>query len=69
MFAEESYKTGSLSQIMADILLERGYNGRYISRTINGFVKQATVKSAIKTVGLDSTSIKNWIEVNNFTEE
>lgn len=68
MFAEESYKIGSISQLMSDMLLESGYKGKYTVRAIENFVKHATVKSATAFVGLDAASIKEWIVYNNFNE-
>ncbi len=66
MFAEESYKNGAVCQMLAELLMEKEYKGRYIVRAVNDFVKHASVKSATASVGLDAHSLKNWITENNF---
>lgn len=60
-FFEETYVQGSIGEKMLYLLYNNGFRGDYYHRGINRFVKQATVNSALSSVGLDSESIEKTI--------
>ncbi len=62
IFIEESYKMGSIGQILALKLLENGFSGKFIHKAIdNPVIKQATLEESIVSVGLDDESLLNLI--------
>ena len=63
-FYEESIKTGSVGEVLAEMLEENGICVHYKHIAVsNEFVKQASVESQLKAYKLDSNSIIN--EVSN----
>lgn len=56
-FFEESMQSGSISEKLGFMLCSSDFKGKYFSKAITQYVKQATVESAIINVGLDSNSI------------
>lgn len=60
-FFEESIKLGAIGEHFGYMLAESQFNGNYILKAIDDFVPQATVKSALKKLGLDVKSIENTI--------
>ena len=63
-FFEESIKTGSVGEILAEMLEENGIHANYKHIAVqNEFVKQASVSSQLKAYKLDRDSIIN--EVSN----
>ena len=57
-FYEESVRSGSIGQSFADVLFEKGYNGKYEHVAVDdAFVPHATVKSLLKKYNLDTESI------------
>lgn len=67
IFFEECFKSGSISEHFASILLENGYNGKYKSYTINDFVKQAAVVKCLEQNNLTSEKMVDCI--NKFMEK
>ena len=64
-FYEESVYSGSIGQSFADILFNKGFNGKYEHIAVDdAFVPHATVKSLLKKYSLDTDSI-----VKNFSEK
>ncbi len=64
-FYEESVRSGSIGQSFADILFEKGYNGKYEHITVDdAFIPHATVKTLLKKYKLDTDSI-----VEKFSEK
>ena len=62
LFAEECVQGGSVAQQTALKLLERGFAGRYATRTVEqGFVPHGTVAQAYQSCGLDSAAITETI--------
>ena len=61
-FFEESMQSGSISEKLGFKLCSSGFNGKFFSKAINSFVRQASVNNAIKNVGLDSDSIYETIK-------
>lgn len=61
VFAEEGIKNGGIGmQFLAELSLN-GYSGRTVLRAIDGFVEQASVDSALKSLGLDSDSLSKLL--------
>lgn len=57
-FFEETVKSGSISEHLAERLLESGFTGRYSAHTIaDEFVPAANVTSSMRRYGLDSDSM------------
>lgn len=64
-FYEESVRSGSIGQSFADVLFEKGYNGKYEHIAVDdSFVAHATVKSLLKKYKLDTDDI-----VEKFSEK
>ncbi len=57
VFFEESSMRGGISEHFSRLVLENGFKGKYYTRAINGFVKQATVKSILERLGFDCESM------------
>ncbi len=62
VFFEESMVGGSVSEHFGQKLSENGFEGRFLVRAINGFVKQASVESSLKKLGLDSRSMIEYVK-------
>ncbi len=62
VFFEESIAGGSISEHFGQKLNENGFEGRYFSKAINGFVKQASVDGILKKLGLDSGSMTEFVK-------
>ncbi|MGN0614296.1 MAG: transketolase C-terminal domain-containing protein, partial [Porcipelethomonas sp.] len=62
VFFEESILNGSVSEYFSRELLEYGFNGRFFSRGVTGFVKQASVDSILEKLGLDSDSMVDFVK-------
>lgn len=60
-FFEEAMSNGSISEKIGCMLMEKGYRGEYGRVGINGFVKQASVNSALGNVGLESREMVKYI--------
>ena len=57
-FYEETVRSGSIGQSFAEVLFEKGYNGKYEHVAVDDtFVPHATVKSLLKQYNLDTESI------------
>ena len=64
-FYEESVRSGSIGQSFADVLFEKGYNGKYEHIAVDdSFVTHTTVKSLLKKYKLDTDDI-----VEKFSEK
>ncbi len=61
IFFEESMSQGSISEKLGKMLAERGYNGEYSTVACNNFVKQASVKSCLKKLGLTCDKITEYV--------
>ena len=60
VFYEESEKAGSVGTAFAEILAEKGYNGKFEHIAVNDeFVHHASVPALLKKFGLDRDSIYN----------
>lgn len=62
IFFEEGMLTGGISEHFGSMLYENGFNGKYFAKGITGYVKQATVASIMKKLGLDSESMIEFVE-------
>lgn len=62
VFFEESIAKGSISEHFGQRLNEKDFDGKYFSKAINGFVKQASVDSILKRLGLDSVSMTEFVK-------
>ena len=60
LFFEESYKSGSISDKFASLLLQNGYKGIFKSVSINGFVKHATMEEQLHECMLDFQGMKSF---------
>ena len=62
LFVEEGIRSGSIGEHLASRLVERGYRGKFTLRAIeNQFVPQASIPSALHSLGLDAQGIANTI--------
>ncbi len=61
-FFEESMQNGSISEKLGFMLCSSDFKGKYFSKAITQYVKQATVENALINVGFDSNSIINTIK-------
>lgn len=59
LFFEESYKSGSISDKFASLLLQNGYKGIFKSISISGFIKHATVEEQLHECALDFQGMKS----------
>ncbi|MGN1481673.1 1-deoxy-D-xylulose-5-phosphate synthase [Porcipelethomonas sp.] len=62
IFFEESSVNGSIAEFFGNDLLLCGFSGEYHIRGIEGFVKQATVKSILERLGLDCDSMEQYVK-------
>ncbi len=61
IFFEEGYKFGGISEIFGDLLLEENYGGAYSRVASQSFIKQASVKSCLEKIGLNSSAIVEYV--------
>ena len=57
LFAEEGIKNGSVGEVFASMLKEKGNSAEFRHIAVEGFVKQASVASQLKKYKLDCDSI------------
>ena len=64
-FFEEGIRNGGIGERMGNMLLERGYKGKYKIRAIeNRFVEQASVSELLSAYGFDSESMIEFVGEN-----
>ncbi|MBQ9956188.1 MAG: 1-deoxy-D-xylulose-5-phosphate synthase, partial [Ruminococcus sp.] len=68
IFFEESMSQGSISEKFGKMLSERGYSGVYNTVACNDFVKQASVKSCLKKLGLTCEKITEYVRKRSIAE-
>ncbi|MBR6792193.1 MAG: 1-deoxy-D-xylulose-5-phosphate synthase [Ruminococcus sp.] len=68
IFFEESMSQGSISEKFGRMLAERGYSGVYNTVACNDFVKQASVKSCLKKLGLTCEKITEYVRKRSIAE-
>lgn len=61
IFFEESVGSGSISEKIGSMLAESGYCGDYSRAAVDGFVKQAKVRSSLDTLGLSCGKIADCV--------
>ena len=61
VFFEEAQKNGGVSSVVGDMLVWKGYSGDYTRVAIDGFVKQASVNSALSKYGLTCDKMADYI--------
>jgi Deoxyxylulose-5-phosphate synthase len=61
VFFEEAQKNGGVSSVVGDMLVWKGYSGDYTRVAIDGFVKQASVSSALRKYGLTCDKMADYI--------
>ncbi|MBR3970303.1 MAG: 1-deoxy-D-xylulose-5-phosphate synthase [Ruminococcus sp.] len=62
IFFEEAVGEGSISEKFGNLLMESGYKGSYSRVAARGFIKQASVKSALDKIGLSSEKMAEFIK-------
>ncbi|MBR5310101.1 MAG: 1-deoxy-D-xylulose-5-phosphate synthase [Oscillospiraceae bacterium] len=62
LFFEESVQEGSIAEHFGALLYKTGFNGKYITHCVSGFVPHMKVESAMKLHNLDFESMKNAVE-------
>lgn len=61
IFFEEGSVRGGIAEHFSEEVLEQGFEGKFYARGITGFVKQASVKSALERLGFDCDSMTEFI--------
>lgn len=61
VFFEESMKNGSISEMLGMMLSENSYSGDYSTVAVEGFVKQAPVRSSLSKLGLTAEKMTEYI--------
>ncbi len=61
VFFEEAEKNGGISSLFGDMLMEEGYKGDYSRVAVEGFVKQASARSALSKLGLTYDKMVEYI--------
>ena len=61
VFFEEAAKNGGISAIFGGLLLDAGFAGRYARVAVDGFVKQAAVKSCLEKTGLSAEKMWEFV--------
>lgn len=61
VFFEESFGSGSISDIIGEMLAESGYSGDYSRVTAETFVKQASAAECLDQIGLSSAKMAEHI--------
>ncbi len=67
IFFEEGIQSGGIAEHLCSEIMDNGFKGSYHIKAINGFVKQASVKSALESLGFDCDSMIKYIR--NIAEE
>ena len=62
VFFEEGFVTGGVSEHFGKLLYENGFSGKYFTRGVDGYVKQASVGSILEKLGLDSVSMTGFVK-------
>ncbi len=65
VFFEESFLTGGIAEHFESMLYKNGFSGKYYAKGITEYVKQASIDSAMKKLGLDSNSMVEFVEQIN----
>lgn len=65
VFFEESTENGSISEKIGSLLMESSYRGSYSRVSVNGFIKQSSVKSALDKFGLTCDKIADYIRIRS----
>ena len=60
-FFEESYASGSVSEKICSVLLQRGYKGKVRVNAVKDFIPHNTVQNQLKFAKLDYESMKEII--------
>lgn len=61
VFFEEAERMGGISAMFGDLLMEQRYSGDYSRVTAEGFIKQASVKSALAKLGLTAEKMSDYV--------
>ncbi len=61
LFAEECFEEGGVSQSIGELLLESGFQGRYLRRGMKTVPSTSNVSRALEKADLDVASLSNWI--------
>lgn len=61
IFFEESMGEGSISEKFGDRLSKCGYKGEYSSVTADSFIRQASVKSCLDSIGLSCEKMTDYV--------
>ena len=61
VFFEEAERMGGISAMFGDLLMEQRYSGDYSRVTAEGFIKQASVKSALAKLGLTAEKMADYV--------
>ena len=61
VFFEEAERQGGISAQFGDLLMEEHYDGDYSRITADGFIKQASVKSALRKLGMTSEKMADYV--------
>lgn len=62
IFFEEGSLNGGIAQIFGNELLLNNFRGKYYSKGITGFVKQAAIKNILEKFGLDCDSMTAYVK-------
>lgn len=63
LFVEESSQRGSMSEMLGNILVQKGYKGRYRCQTLgNGFVAHQSIAQAFVEYGIDHKNIAKLVK-------
>lgn len=62
IFAEEGIKRGGLGEYFASQLLQRGFQGDYIIRAIDGFLPPCSLEEGFGMTGLDADSLYKLVK-------
>lgn len=61
LFFEEAYYYGGISQLLGDILMQKGYHGSYQRIAPKQFIPQATISSQLEQIGLSEAAMLQTI--------
>ncbi|MDO4155993.1 MAG: 1-deoxy-D-xylulose-5-phosphate synthase [Oscillospiraceae bacterium] len=61
LFFEEAYYYGGISQLLGDILMQKGYHGAYQRIAPKQFIPQATISSQLEQIGLSEAAMLQTI--------
>ena len=62
LFFEESVENGSIAEHFGKMLIESGFDGKYKTFCVSGFVPHMKVEKAMKLHGLDRESMINAVK-------